>query len=179
MKKLINALKNNKVIAYPTESTFGLGCDPDSNLAIKKILYLKKRTWKKGFILVAAYLNQLKEYVDYKKLNNIFLKRMLIAWPGPINWLLPKKKKISCLLSGKFTSLAVRISSFFYIRKLCKKFKKPIISTSANISGFNPAYTSTEVENIFGKNILIMKGKVGGRKYPCDIRDLKTGRLIR
>ena len=57
-------LKDGKVIAYPTEAVFGLGCDPDNQQAVLQLLALKKRPIEKGLILIAANLKQLEPYFD-------------------------------------------------------------------------------------------------------------------
>jgi len=70
---LSNALKvlnTQGVISYPTEAVFGLGCDPDSPIAIEKVLQLKKRPASKGLILIAANIEQLQNYADFSLLNN-------------------------------------------------------------------------------------------------------------
>ena len=69
LANVLNALKNEKVVAYPTEAVFGLGCDPDSELAVHALLDLKQRQWEKGLILIAANYEQLLPYVDDAKLS--------------------------------------------------------------------------------------------------------------
>ena len=65
------ALRTQGVIAYPTESVFGLGCDPDCDSAIQKILDIKKRPKHKGLILIAANIKQLQHYADFSSLTEI------------------------------------------------------------------------------------------------------------
>ena len=64
IEQFVELLKQEKVIAYPTEAVFGLGCDPDSQQAVESLLTLKQRSWKKGLILIAANLQQLMPYID-------------------------------------------------------------------------------------------------------------------
>jgi L-threonylcarbamoyladenylate synthase len=102
LENALNALKNQGVIAYPTESVFGLGCDPDSPTAIKKILQIKNRPAYKGLILIAANIQQLKNYADFNALNEQQLAAINKTWPGPFTWIVPAKKNLCKLISGDF-----------------------------------------------------------------------------
>ena len=78
----VDILKNEEVIAYPTEAVFGVGCDPDSEVAVNRLLALKQRPVEKGLILIAANYEQLKPYIDDSMLTpaaagNHFL---CVAW---------------------------------------------------------------------------------------------------
>ncbi|MBX4180857.1 Sua5/YciO/YrdC/YwlC family protein [Sodalis sp. CWE] len=176
---LITALHQKQIIAYPTESVFGLGCDPDSVTAIKALLKLKKRSWEKGFILVAAHYSQLKKYVDDDMLDFVTRQKIFSSWPGPVTWVLPASKALSPLLTGRYTSLAVRVSAFGPIKQLCLAFGKPIISTSANLTGYQPARDVNGVYKQLGANFLVMNEEVEGRLNPSEIRDALSGKLIR
>lgn len=81
---IIAALKNNKVIAYPTEAVFGIGCDPDSEHAVMALLMLKQRSIDKGLILIADNYEQLKPYIDDSALTQTQRDRMFASWPGPV-----------------------------------------------------------------------------------------------
>lgn len=70
-RNIILALNEGKIIAYPTEAVFGLGCDPDNDKAVRKLLLLKQRSWKKGLILIAGDYKQLTPYIDDNKLTNL------------------------------------------------------------------------------------------------------------
>ncbi|UAJ65231.1 Sua5/YciO/YrdC/YwlC family protein [Candidatus Schneideria nysicola] len=176
---LVQMLHLQKVIAYPTESVFGLGCDPDSKVAVEKLLQLKKRSWKKGLILIAAEYSQLVNYIDQTKIQREQLAYVFSYWPGAITWLFPAKAYTPYWITGGFHSIAVRISSFEPVRQLCLAFGKPLISTSANLSGLSPARTQEDVVFYFGKDLPIMNKKIQGNPYPSEIRDVLTKRLIR
>ncbi|QJC35727.1 Sua5/YciO/YrdC/YwlC family protein [Enterobacteriaceae endosymbiont of Donacia sparganii] len=182
IKIFINALKIGKIIAYPTESVFGLGCDPDNKKAVYKLLIIKKRSIKKGLILVASKYTQLLKYINEKKIIKSQKKKILSTWPGQITWIMPISKKTPFWLTGNFNSIAVRITNHYLISKLCNYFGKPIVSTSANISGMQPCLTSKEVLNQFykvKKHILILNGKTGNHVKPSEIRDSFTNLVIR
>uniref|UniRef100_A0A1A9Z0W9 Threonylcarbamoyl-AMP synthase n=1 Tax=Glossina pallidipes TaxID=7398 RepID=A0A1A9Z0W9_GLOPL len=106
--KIIEALHQKRVIAYPTESVFGLGCDPDSFSAVNKLLTLKKRDREKGFILVASNFLQLKNYINSSIIDKNILKKIFLTWPGFITWLMPPQNTIAPWLIGENKLLAVR-----------------------------------------------------------------------
>ncbi|MBS0032815.1 MAG: Sua5/YciO/YrdC/YwlC family protein [Candidatus Baumannia cicadellinicola] len=176
---IIKLLHQQQVVAYPTEAMFGLGCDPDSEKAVHTLLTLKKRDWQKGLILVAANYEQLANYIDDNSLNINQRARMFSLWPGPITWTIPARTTTPCWLTGKFSTLAVRISAFKPVRMLCLAFGKPIVSTSANVSGQSPARNICEVRQQFGAAFPVMDQIIEGRYSPSEIRDAISGQLIR
>jgi len=173
------ALQSKKVIAYPTEAVFGLGCNPDDEKAIDALLTLKQRPREKGLILVAANYNQLRPYVDDSKLNRVQRQNIFASWPGAITWVIPANTKTSCWLTGRFNSLAVRVIAHPLIQQLCAYYGKPIVSTSANLNGYQPCRSESEVEMQFGTDLSVLSGQISGRKKPSEIRDSLTGKQIR
>ncbi|HCH50307.1 MAG TPA: L-threonylcarbamoyladenylate synthase type 1 TsaC [Proteus sp.] len=176
---IVSALQNNQVIAYPTEAVFGLGCDPDSEQAVMALLALKQRPIEKGLILIADNYEQLKPYIDDDMLTQTQRERMFVSWPGPVTWVIPAKASTPKWLTGKFSSLAVRVTAHALVKALCLAYGKPIVSTSANLSGLPPCRTVDEVEGQFQNSIPILNGVVGGRLNPSEIRDALTGELYR
>ncbi|WP_193017452.1 L-threonylcarbamoyladenylate synthase type 1 TsaC [Proteus sp. FME41] len=176
---IIEALQNNKVIAYPTEAVFGIGCDPDSEQAVMALLELKQRSIEKGLILIADNYEQLKPYIDDSALTQTQRERMFASWPGPVTWVIPAKPTTPKWLTGKFSSLAVRVTNHSLVKALCLTYGKPLVSTSANLSGLPPCRTVEEVKEQFQNNIPIVEGDVGGRQNPSEIRDALTGELYR
>lgn len=174
-------LNEESVVAYPTESVFGLGCDPDSEKAVKKLLKLKKRPIEKGLILVSSDYNKLLPYLAKEKISNKQIKLMFNHWPGPVSFSVPAANSAPKWLTGngKFNSIVIRVSNHIGIIKLCQKFGKPIISTSANIHGFLPCRTAEEVKLNFGKNFPILLGNTYNRTNPSKILNILTGDIIR
>lgn len=172
-------LKKGEVIAYPTEAVFGLGCDPDCESAVLKLLTLKQRTIEKGLILIASHYQQLIPYIDESILTNEQKQQAFTSWPGPVTWIFPKNINTPYFLTGKFNSIAVRVTCHPLVCKLCELFDKPLVSTSANLSAHEPCRTANEVAKQFGENFPILKGETGQRSQPSEIRDIQTGYIIR
>lgn len=172
-------LRQQAVIAYPTEAVFGLGCDPDSESAVMALLALKQRPVEKGLILIAADYNQLTQYISNRELTVEQRERMFAHWPGPVTFVVPAPTHTPRWLTGRFDSLAIRVSDHPDVQALCREFGKPLVSTSANLSGEEPCRTVAEVRAQFGADFPVMAGVTGGRQNPSEIRDVLTGNLIR
>jgi len=178
----LNVLNNQGVIAYPTEAVFGLGCDPDSQSALEKVLLIKKRPAHKGLILVAANIEQLENYTDFSMLSELQLTKIKASWPGPVTWIVPVNKKLCKLVSGDFNSVAVRVSAHPVIQSLCLAFGKPIVSTSANLSTLEPCKTTDQVKEMFKNQTLletIVDASVTGLSAPSQIYDALSGKRLR
>ena len=175
----VHQLQAAAVIAYPTEAVFGLGCDPDSEAAVMRLLALKQRPVEKGLILIAAGYRQLMPYIDDSSLTDEQRERMFSRWPGPVTWVLPARSTTPVWLTGRFSSLAVRVSDHPGVIELCQRFGKPLVSTSANLSGMEPCRDAAGVLAQFGADFPVVNGKTGGRQNPSEIRDVLTGELIR
>lgn len=178
----LKVLQSQGVIAYPTESVFGLGCDPDCETAIQKILLLKQRPADKGLILIAASIEQLEKYADFSLLTAAQLAAIKKTWPGPTTWIVPSKKNLSKLISGDFKSVAVRVTAHPVVRQICLAFNKPIISTSANLSGLEAALNSQQVNKMFKNNpllTLVIDAPVSGLSTPTQIFNASTGKRLR
>ncbi|WP_294613499.1 Sua5/YciO/YrdC/YwlC family protein [uncultured Gilliamella sp.] len=172
-------LNKGEVLAYPTEAVFGLGCDPDCELAVLKLLALKQRAIEKGLILIASQYQQLLPYIDTSAITNEQKHQALASWPGPITWIFPKRVTTPYFLTGKFDSIAVRVTNHPLVSELCDLFGKPLVSTSANLSAHVPCKTASEVAKQFGEHFPILQGETGQRSLPSEIRDIKTGQIIR
>lgn len=185
MKQLISLmqavalLKTGGIIAYPTESVFGLGCDPDNEQAVQAILTIKQRPIEKGLILIADNYQQLLPYIDDNQLTQAQKALAFATWPGPFTWLMPKKSSTPYFLTGQFDTIAVRVSAHPLVKQLCQAYGKAIVSTSANRSGQPATKTAEEVYAQLSSHIAIIDGPVGNSLKPSEIRDIFTGELIR
>ena len=178
LRRAARELKAGGVIAYPTEAVFGLGCDPQNAHAMSRLLALKGRDVLQGVILVASDFSQLQPFIE--ELDVQRMSDILASWPGPITWIFPARSSTPTWLTGRYDSLAVRVSADPTVAALCQHFGNALVSTSANISGRQPARTVFGVRHRFGNALdYILPGVVGGRRKPSEIRDGLTGRVLR
>ncbi|GAH54569.1 unnamed protein product [marine sediment metagenome] len=158
----IDVLNEERVIAYPTEAVFGVGCDPDSETAVMRLLELKQRPVDKGLILIAANYEQLKPYIDDTMLTDVQRETIFSRWPGPVTFVFPAPATTPRWLTGRFDSLAVRVTDHPLVVALCQAYGKPLVSTSANLSGLPPCRTVDEVRAQFGAAFPVVPGETGG-----------------
>lgn len=179
----VRLLQQQAVIAYPTESVWGLGCDPDSLPAVEKLLRLKGRSASKGLILIAASAEQFAPYLT--GLEPDALKRFQTPQQKPTTWLVPSNGCVPEWISGGHDTLALRVTDHPLAAALCRLFGGPLVSTSANPQG-RPAATSAEqVQAYFGQaaegNAIDAQtpGTVGDAIKPSEIRYLISGEIVR
>lgn len=176
----VAALQHDGVIAYATEAVFGLGCDPDSEAAVQRLLAIKQRPVEKGLILIAADLAQLQDYIDLDQLTSEQLAKVEASWPGPFTWIMPARPDTPAWLTGQFDTLAVRVTAHSQVQALCRAFGKPLVSTSANLTGEEPARRLADIGELLASQLAyILPGEVGGQANPSEIKDARTGAVIR
>ncbi|MBO1256812.1 Sua5/YciO/YrdC/YwlC family protein [Alteromonas sp. 5E99-2] len=173
------AFDEGEIIVYPTEAVMGMGCDPDNELAVSKLLSLKKRNVDKGLILVAANYSQLLPYVEDSAIPPGRRPDIFSSWPGPITWLMPKASKAPKWITGQHAKIAVRVTSYPPLIALCERLGKPIVSTSANLSGEPSCISKQDVESQFGEQVVYVDGDVEGRHSPSTIKDAVSGNTVR
>ncbi|APZ44362.1 L-threonylcarbamoyladenylate synthase [Acidihalobacter ferrooxydans] len=178
VQEAARTLRAGGLVAYPTEAVFGLGCDPRNEDALARLLALKQRPAEKGLILIAAAAVQLDDWVQ--PLPEQAQATVLASWPGPHTWLIPARRGVSALLRGAHDSLAVRVTDHPLAAALCRAFGGPVVSTSANPSGREPARDAARLRDLFGDAIdCYLDGPLGGRDRPSEIREALTGALLR
>jgi L-threonylcarbamoyladenylate synthase len=178
LREVVRRLRAGGVVAYPTEAVYGLGCDPDNEQAVRRLLALKQRPLHKGLILIAADFGQLTPYLD--RLPADRLSQVLATWPGPATWLLPAAKSTPTWLTGGRDSLAVRVTAHPPARALCLAWGAALVSTSANPTGRPPARSALQVRRYFGSRVdAVLAAPLGGKARPTPIRDSRSGALVR
>ena len=120
-----------------------MGCDPNNEDALKKLISLKKRDPQKGLILVGSDILHFSEFVNLEKYG----KKMMEKWPGPHTWIVPSML-ISPLITGESTTVALRLSDHQTVKEITETFGGAITSSSANIEGKEPAKAKEEVEEV-------------------------------
>ena len=166
------------MIACPTEAVWGLSCDPWSEAAVQRLLDMKSRPREKGLILVAGCMSQLDWLLS--GLPRSQLSRLELSWPGPTTWLVPHVGRIPDWVCGEHDTIALRVSAHPVVAELCRAFGGPLVSTSANRAGAQPAREQFQVWRYFGDHLDgVAPGLLGGNRNPSMIRDLATDAVIR
>ncbi|SHF33109.1 L-threonylcarbamoyladenylate synthase [Microbulbifer donghaiensis] len=178
VKEAVRVLAAGGVIAHPTESVWGLACDPHNLQAVEKLLRLKNRPLEKGLILVSGDEADFGELLQ--NLSGSQLQQMHSTWPGPVTWLVPHFERVPPWISGAHHSVALRCTDHPFTAALTRAFGGAIVSTSANPAGCQPARQKYQVLRYFGDELdFVGGGATGGRSAPSEIRDLISGRILR
>ncbi|CAM4380374.1 L-threonylcarbamoyladenylate synthase [Pseudoalteromonas ostreae] len=174
------AVSQGGVIVYPTEAVYGLGCDPDNQQAVERLLAIKQRPVEKGLILIADNYGQLLKYVDDAKIPMDKRADIFSSWPGAITWVMPAAKGTPKWLTGQFDSIAVRVTNHPTVKRLCQELGKPLVSTSANLSGHDTLTSIAMAKCEFGELVTFYVDEpLGGNTQPSTIKDVMTGKVFR
>ncbi|HSN07525.1 MAG TPA: L-threonylcarbamoyladenylate synthase [Hanamia sp.] len=148
---IINSLKtlhNGGIILYPTDTIWGIGCDATNADAVKKIFTLKNREEKKSMIILVADENMIQQYVSDSSQEML---SYISSAQKPTTAIFKKAIHLPLQLVNEDGSIAIRIPKDEFCLQLIKQFQKPLVSTSANISGEkfpqNFDEVSTEIKN--------------------------------
>ncbi len=164
LDRAVRCIKAGGVVAFPTETYYGLAVDPDSLLAVAKLFNLKKRQADKPLLLLIESFEQLQLITEH--IPSAYLPLMEKYWPGPLTLVFRAKKEICRQLTGNTGTVGVRISSHPVACDLVRRMGKPLTATSANISGYLPASTAAEVLSMFGDSLSHI---VDGGKTPAGL----------
>lgn len=142
IQQTIDILNQGGLILYPTDTVWGIGCDATNEAAVKKVYELKKRQDNKALICLVSDLRMLQRYVyeipeaayDIIEFSS---KPTTIIYDQPIN--------LAKNLIGQDNTIGIRVASDEFCQKLIRKFKRPLVSTSANISGKPTPKSFTEI----------------------------------
>jgi L-threonylcarbamoyladenylate synthase len=171
-------VRGGGVIAYPTEAVFGLGCLPRERRAVMRVLAIKRRSWRKGLILIGANLAQLERYVVLPPEPR--RSDVLVSWPGPSTWVLDARPDAPRWITGGRASVAVRVTAHPLARELCNAVGDALVSTSANMSRRPPHRRLLRLRTDLGRQLdYILAGPLGGLAAPTTIRDGRSGKTLR
>jgi len=132
MKKTIEALKNGGTILYPTDTIWGIGCDATNEEACQKILEIKKRPKNKSFVLLVDGFPMLERYIP--EFQEVCYDLADFA-TKPLTIIYPNAKNLAPSILAEDGSVGIRITKDANCLKLIRSIRKPLVSTSANISG--------------------------------------------
>jgi len=167
-----------KVIAYPTEAVYGLGCDIFNEKAVRHLLGLKKRPEGKGLIVLIADWEQLWQLIDRDAVPEARFNAVKKTWPGAVTWVFQKSKAVPNWITGTHAGVAIRMTAHPIAHDLCKN--GPIVSTSANVTGVLPARDIAALSQLFPEGVAgVMAGDLGGNFAVSEIYNILDGSNLR
>jgi len=174
IRRASRVLAAGGVIAYPTEGVFGLGCLPNDAAAVSRILRVKGRDVSKGLILIASESSQL---VEWAELGDTDISSTA---SHPVTWLVPARDAVPHWIRGNHETVAVRLTTHPTARALCAEAASCLVSTSANLSGHQPARNSFVLRKQFGPLVdYVVPGECGPARGASEIRDIRTDKVVR
>lgn len=173
-------MKAGKVIVYPTDTIYGLGCLARDRRAVDRIRRLKKRDSDKPFLVLVSDFKMLAKYFQVDKKQRAYLKKI---WPGKVSVILEKKGALSGYVSGGLASVAVRLPKSGFLTKMINELGSPIVSTSLNLSGKPHLVSVSNLASYFGRikpDLIIDAGELKGKPSKLiDLRNLNDIKILR
>lgn len=169
INKVVEILKDGGIIAYPTDTIYGIGCDIFNKRAMEKIYMIKGRDKKKPMSFVCSDLSHISQFAKVPNYAYRIMKRLL---PGSYTFILEASGQVPRLLSTKRRTVGIRVPDSEIALAIVRALGNPVISTSANISGENVISDPFEIEELFGSRLdaVIDGGKLAGD--PSTVIDL-------
>ncbi|PKN36548.1 MAG: threonylcarbamoyl-AMP synthase [Deltaproteobacteria bacterium HGW-Deltaproteobacteria-2] len=164
LSRAAEILAGGGIIAYPTETFYGLGADATNEKAIKKIFAVKGRNFKNPISLIIGKPED--TYTLVRDIPESAQKLMAAFWPGALTIVFQASDKIPPLLTAGSGKIGLRISSHPIALKIIQKLKKPLTATSANLSGLPECSLASEVIKQIGDKVdaILDGGKTQGGK---------------
>lgn len=175
VNKAFEILKNGGIILYPTDTIWGIGCDPTDPLAVEKIIKLKGRSEDKSMIILLDTVNKLPSYVN--EVPEIAYDLIEFS-ENPLTIIYSGAKNLAPNVPAQDRSIGIRIVKHQFCEQLLQRFRKPIISTSANLSGqASPAsFADISDEIIKGVDYVVnWEQNIISEKRPSTIMKLEPG----
>ncbi len=132
IKQALEVLRNGGIILYPTDTIWGIGCDATNEQAVKRVYEIKQREDSKSMLVLMENINLIDRYVD--EVPEVAYDLVELS-EKPLTIIYPNAKGLANNLLAEDGSVGIRISREQFTMQLIQRFKKPIVSTSANISG--------------------------------------------
>jgi L-threonylcarbamoyladenylate synthase len=151
LNRAVTVLNQGGVVAFPTETYYGLAVDPVNPLALNHLFTLKQRETSKPILTLVDDRESLSSLVQ--EIPSFYVPLMDEFWPGPLTLIFPARVNLPALLTAGTGTIGVRQSSHPFARQLLRAFGRPITATSANISGGDAAVDAYEVRSQFGGRI--------------------------
>ncbi len=147
LAQIVSEILNGKVLVFPTETSYGLGCDATNQQSVDKIFKIKGRTDDKPLLVVVDSVESAKKYLCWNKTLEKLAQKY---WPGPLTIVGEYVGgNLAKGVVGKDNTIAVRVSAFPLIQSITSKIHRPLVATSANLAGEPSLFDSQEIVKVF------------------------------
>lgn len=156
INRAVAVLRGGGLVAFPTETYYGLAVDPFNEEALNRLFMVKRRPRMKPILVLISDISQLDQLVTH--IPPPYPRLIKLFWPGPLTLVFPAKSNLSPQLTGGTETIGIRWSPNPLANDLIQAFGGPITATSANRSGENAAVSSEEIVTIFGDDVDLVLG---------------------
>jgi tRNA threonylcarbamoyl adenosine modification protein (Sua5/YciO/YrdC/YwlC family) len=154
--QVVRCLQDGGVIAYPTDTTYGIGCSIFNKKGLERIYQVKQRDKRKPFSFICS---DLAEVSRYARLTNVAFKAMKRCLPGPYTFVLEASREVPDLLTTRQKTVGIRIPDNRICMAIVQELGAPIVTTSANLTGEEPVGDPFEIQRLFGNGLdLVVDG---------------------
>ena len=162
LKRACEVMQKGGVILYPTDTIWGIGCDATNESAVQRIYELKRRSDSKSMLVLTDDITKIERVVD--EVPEIAYQLVEVS-EKPLTIVYPKGKNLASNLLAEDGSVGIRVTKEIFSKSLCEAFRRPIVSTSANISGETTPFSFQEIskEILEGVDYVVEYG----RNLPC------------
>jgi len=148
ISRVVEMLKQGGVVGYPTDTTYGIGCDIFNKKGVKKIYQIKQRDPRKPFSFICADIS---DVANYAQVSNFAFKIMRRHLPGPYTFVLEATRVVPDLLTTRQKTVGIRIPDNPIALAIVRELGHPLVTTSANVSGEETFHDPQEIEEAMGR----------------------------
>ena len=172
IERAVAAVRRGGIVLYPTDTVYGLGCDPFNEAALERLLHLKGRDRTKGFLVLIPEISFVQGLCLEESAAALELMKTL--WPGPVTFLLRAASRVPAQLRGASGKLGVRCPEMPFLRQWLATLGGPLVSTSANRSGRPAPASFAGLKALFELDVdlVIEGGEVDPLAPPSSVVDL-------
>ncbi len=177
IREAVRVVRAGGVVAFPTETCYGLGVDPFNNQALARLFAVKGRQRLKPVLVLVRDREQIDRLAT--SVPPPFLPVMARFWPGPVTLVFPARPGLPELLTGNTGTVGIRRSPHPCAARLLERLGSPLTATSANRSGAAPARTAGEIKAAFGRDVdLVLDDGATPGNLPSTLVGCRNGRLV-
>lgn len=172
IRRAVDALERGEVIAYPTDTVYGLGCDLMNKKAVDRLYQIKRMSPSQPLAFICPDLSDIARYAIVENATYRLLRRLL---PGPYCFILEATREVPRLIQSKRKTVGIRVPNHEVILAVVRELGRPVISTTANVDGDPEALIDPdEIDDRFPGLALVLDAGAGGRT-PTTVVDLSKG----
>lgn len=172
--RAVDVLRKGGVISYPTDTVYGMGCDPTQKQAVDRLYQIKGMPRNKPLAFLCADLSNIAKYAIVDNQTYRVLKHFL---PGPYCFVLPATREVPRTLQTKQKTIGIRVPDHAVVQALVRELGHPLLSTTASTSDDEPFYDPWTINETFPGLDLVLEGDTCG-VVPTTVVDMSNGEVV-